>query len=150
VLVADDVAVHALLWQGQEPDASVESVDEHRRDDHRVLADAARQLDEYFAGERTAFDLPLAPCGTTFQLAAWEVLRSIPYGHSISYGEQAARLGDRRKARAVGAANGKNPIPVIVPCHRVRGANGHLTGFAGGLELKAWLLDHEQRVRVGG
>ena len=91
--------------------------------------------------------MPLAPHGTAFQLAAWQALRTIPYGETVSYGEQARRLGDARKARAVGAANGRNPLPIVVPCHRVVGANGHLTGFGGGIECKAWLLDHERAVR---
>jgi methylated-DNA-[protein]-cysteine S-methyltransferase len=116
--------------------------------DHPVLDAAARQLREYFAGERTEFDLPLAPAGTEFQRMAWTALRSIPFGETISYGEQARRLGDKNKSRAVGAANGKNPIPIVVPCHRVVGANGHLTGFAGGIDVKAWLLDHELAVRT--
>jgi methylated-DNA-[protein]-cysteine S-methyltransferase len=112
-----------------------------------VLGQASTQLREYFAGERFEFDVPLAPRGTPFQLAAWQALRTIPYGETISYGEQARRLGDRNLARAVGAANGRNPLPIIVPCHRVVGANGHLTGFGGGIECKAWLLDHERAVR---
>ena len=111
------------------------------------MAQAAAELGEYFAGDRQTFDVPLAPRGTEFQLAAWLALRTIPYGETVSYGEQARRLGDARKARAVGAANGRNPLPIIVPCHRVVGANGHLTGFGGGIECKAWLLDHERDVR---
>jgi methylated-DNA-[protein]-cysteine S-methyltransferase len=117
--------------------------------EHAVLDEAVRQLDEYFAGERVDFDLPLEPAGTPFQRQAWTALSTIPYGETISYGEQAMRLGDRNKSRAVGAANGKNPLPIVVPCHRVIGANGHLTGFGGGLDIKAWLLDHELRVRAG-
>lgn len=109
------------------------------------LGDAAAQLQEYFAGERTTFDLPLDPVGTSFQLAVWEVLRTIPFGETISYGEQARRLGDRRKARAVGAANGRNPLPIVVPCHRVIGADGRLVGFSSGLDAKRWLLAHERR-----
>ncbi len=116
--------------------------------EHAVLDETVRQLDEYFAGDRLEFDLPLEPNGTPFQREAWSALSTIPYGETISYGEQARRLGDRNKSRAVGAANGKNPIPIVVPCHRVVGANGHLTGFGGGLGVKAWLLDHEQRVRA--
>ena len=112
-----------------------------------ILAAASDQLAEYFDGDRTEFDVPLDPVGTEFQQAAWTALRTIPYGETISYGEQAARVGDRRKARAVGAANGRNPISIIVPCHRVVGSNGSLTGFAGGLDNKAWLLDHERSVR---
>jgi len=90
------------------------------------------------------------PVGTDFQRSAWDALRTIPYGTTVSYGEQAERMGDRRKARAVGAANGRNPISIIVPCHRVVGANGALTGFAGGVDTKAWLLDHEQRMTSRG
>ncbi len=102
-----------------------------------------KQLGEYFRGERKKFDLDLAPEGTRFQLAAWRQLRRIPYGETISYGEQAKRMGSPRAARAVGAANGKNPISIIVPCHRVIGANGSLTGFGGGLDKKKKLLDLE-------
>ena len=116
--------------------------------DHPVLATVVRQLEEYFAGLRTEFDLPLDPSGTDFQQLVWRALRDIPYGETITYGEQAARLGDKNNSRAVGAANGKNPIPIVVPCHRVVGSNGHLTGFAGGLDTKAWLLDHEFQVRA--
>jgi len=113
-----------------------------------ILRVTADQLREYFAGMRTTFDLPLDPRGTPFQQAVWGVLREIPYGKTISYGEQARRLGDPRKARAVGAANGRNPIPIIVPCHRVIGADGSLTGFAAGTDAKAWLLGHESRSSV--
>jgi methylated-DNA-[protein]-cysteine S-methyltransferase len=114
--------------------------------DHPVLVEAARQLAEYFAGERQEFDLPLRPAGTEFQLAAWRALTRIPYGRTVSYGEQARRLGLAGKARAIGAANGRNPLPIVVPCHRVIGADGRLVGFGGGLEVKAWLLDHERRI----
>lgn len=101
------------------------------------------QLNEYFAGRRTTFDLPLEPRGTDFQLSVWELLRKIPYGVTTSYGELARRLGDPKATRAVGAANGANPIPIIVPCHRVVGSKGELTGFGGGIERKRWLLEHE-------
>lgn len=109
----------------------------------RILRDAREQLDAYFAGERTTFDLPLAAAGTPFQERVWEALRSIPFGHTTSYGEIAIRMGEPKAVRAVGAANGRNPIPIIVPCHRVIGANGDLTGFGGGIERKRWLLEHE-------
>ena len=109
-----------------------------------VLHAALLQLEQYFAGQRREFDLPLDPVGTEFQLSAWLQLRRIPYGATISYGEQARRLGDVNKSRAVGAANGRNPISIIVPCHRVVGTNGALVGFAAGLDAKAWLLRHEQ------
>ena len=93
--------------------------------------------------------MPLDPHGTAFQLAAWKLLRTIPFGETVSYGEQARTMGDVRKARAVGAANGRNPLSIIVPCHRVVGSDGSLTGFGGGIEAKAWLLDHEKRVIAG-
>ena len=105
----------------------------------RVLA----QLDEYFSGARHAFRLPLAPAGTAFQLAVWEALRAIPYGQTVSYTELARRLGNAGSARAVGLANGANPLPIIVPCHRVIGADGSLTGFGGGLHIKRALLSLE-------
>jgi methylated-DNA-[protein]-cysteine S-methyltransferase len=108
-----------------------------------VLDRARRQLDEYFAGARTAFDLPLDPAGSAFERRVWDALRVIPYGTTVSYSEVARRLGDVRATRAVGAANGKNPIPIIVPCHRVVGARGELTGYGGGLDRKRWLLEHE-------
>jgi methylated-DNA-[protein]-cysteine S-methyltransferase len=108
-----------------------------------VLARTRQQLTEYFAGARTTFDLPLDPPGTPFQREVWDALRTIPYGATTSYSELAQRLGDPRATRAVGAANGKNPIPIIVPCHRVVGARGELTGFGGGLDRKRWLLEHE-------
>ena len=111
------------------------------------LAEAQRQLEEYFGGKRFEFDLPLAPEGTTFQQQAWQALREIPYGETRSYQQQAERLGDARFARAVGHANGRNPISIIVPCHRVLGKNGKLTGFASGVDKKAKLLELETRYR---
>src|SRR2546428_775110 len=117
--------------------------DDERKPPSSHLARACEQLAEYFAKARTAFDLPLDPPGTPFQRRVWSALRIIPYGTTVSYGELARRLGDVRATRAVGAANGKNPIPIIVPCHRVIGARGELTGFGGGLDRKRWLLEHE-------
>ncbi|MBM3673690.1 MAG: methylated-DNA--[protein]-cysteine S-methyltransferase [Actinobacteria bacterium] len=108
-----------------------------------ALVSLVRQLDEYFAGERTEFELALAPEGTPFQLEVWEALRAIPYGETISYGELASRVGRPGAARAVGAANGRNPLSIVVPCHRVIGANGTLTGFGGGLGWKRCLLELE-------
>ena len=108
-----------------------------------VLARTREQLNEYFARTRTTFDLPLDPAGSAFERRVWDALRAIPYGSTMSYGEVARRLGDPRATRAVGAANGKNAIPIIVPCHRVVGARGELTGFGGGLDRKRWLLEHE-------
>lgn len=104
---------------------------------------AVGQLEEYFAGTRTDFDLPLAPAGTPFQQRVWTALRDIPYGATESYGSLARRLGAPGASRAVGLANGRNPIPIVVPCHRVIGSTGTLTGYAGGVERKRWLLDHE-------
>jgi len=103
------------------------------------------QLAAYLAGERTAFDLPLAPVGTPFQLAVWGALRQIPYGETVSYGEIARQIGRPGASRAVGLANGANPIAIIVPCHRVVGSNGSLTGYGGGIERKRFLLDLERR-----
>ena len=108
--------------------------------DHPVLAAARRQLLEHFAGERTDFDLPLAPPGTAFQQRVWEELRRIPYGTTTTYGELARRLGDPKCVRAVGLANGRNPIAVVVPCHRVIGSDGKLRGYAAGVERKQRLL----------
>jgi len=110
------------------------------------LAPAATQLSEYFAGERTEFDLPLSPEGTVFQQRVWAMLREIPYGETTTYGTIARELGDPKTVRAVGLANGRNPIAVIIPCHRVIGADGSLTGFGGGLDRKRALLDHEAGV----
>jgi methylated-DNA-[protein]-cysteine S-methyltransferase len=116
-----------------------------RRDDHPVLAEASRQLAAYFARELKEFDLPLEPRGTPFQQQVWAQLRGIGYGETASYGEIAHRLGKTNAAsRAVGLANGQNPIPIVVPCHRVIGANGTLTGYAGGIERKQRLLQLEQ------
>lgn len=116
----------------------------------RLLAAARDQVAAYFAGELTAFDLPLAPEGTPFQQQVWAALRAIPYGETISYGELARRIGNIRAVRAVSAANGRNPLAVIVPCHRVIGADGSLTGFGGGIARKKILLAHEARVRARG
>jgi methylated-DNA-[protein]-cysteine S-methyltransferase len=106
-----------------------------------------RQLDEYFDGRRTVFTVPLRLVGTPFQVAVWEALLQVPYGATTTYGDLAARLGRPTASRAVGAANGRNPVSVIVPCHRLVGADGGLTGYGWGVERKAWLLAHEQAVR---
>jgi methylated-DNA-[protein]-cysteine S-methyltransferase len=115
------------------------AVDRWRRDDDRFAA-ARAQLAAYFAGELRAFDLPLAPRGTPFQLRVWQGLRGLPYGATVSYGRLAERIGSPGGARAVGLANGRNPISIVVPCHRVIGADGTLTGYGGGLDRKRWLL----------
>jgi methylated-DNA-[protein]-cysteine S-methyltransferase len=111
--------------------------------EYPVLREAARQLDEYFGRRRMSFDLPLAPQGTDFEQSVWRELLKIPYGETRSYRQIAQQLGDAKKVRAVGRANGHNRIAIIIPCHRVIGSNGHLTGFAGGLEWKRQLLQLE-------
>jgi methylated-DNA-[protein]-cysteine S-methyltransferase len=116
------------------------------RDGEPVLDEAVRQLTAWFAGDRTSFELPLRPKGTPFQLAVWKALREIPYGETRSYREVAGGLELPKAVRAVGAANGRNPISIVVPCHRVIGASGALTGYGGGLERKRWLLAHEREV----
>lgn len=136
-LVASERGLRRILWPG-EPGAG---------GDPAVLAAAARQLREYFDGSRTAFELPLELDGTDFQRRAWLALAEIPYGETRSYGEQARRLGVPRAARAVGAANGANPLPIVLPCHRLVGADGSLTGFGGGLDVKRRLLEHEAATR---
>ena len=112
-------------------------------EDLSAFAAVRRQLDAYFGGTLRRFDIPLAPRGTEFQLAVWEALTHIPYGETITYSDLAIRIGNPAAVRAVGAANGANPIPIVVPCHRVIGADGSLTGFGGGLDTKRWLLRHE-------
>lgn len=111
----------------------------------RCLSDVKQQLDEYFQGTRTIFDVKLCPHGTQFQLDVLKTLQKIPYGETRSYGEIAESIGRPKAVRAVGAANGRNPLPIVIPCHRVIGSNGSLTGFGGGIETKKYLLDLEQR-----
>jgi methylated-DNA-[protein]-cysteine S-methyltransferase len=115
-------------------------------EDDTPFVDVRHQLDEYFQGTRTTFDVPLRLAGTRFQVEVWSALREIPYGQTIGYGELARRIGRPTAARAVGAANGHNPISIIVPCHRVIGGDGSLTGYGWGIECKAWLLGHEHAI----
>jgi methylated-DNA-[protein]-cysteine S-methyltransferase len=129
------------LWLPDSDDAQPVAVPRPR---DPLLQQCIEQLHEYFAGTRRAFDLPLEPAGTPFQKLAWDALLTIPYGETRSYGEQAAKIGRPHASRAVGAANGKNPISIIIPCHRVIGASGKLTGYGGGLPMKQWLLEHER------
>jgi methylated-DNA-[protein]-cysteine S-methyltransferase len=138
-LLGGDAGLRAVLWRG---DPRFEAA----AGSHPVLDEAAAQLGEYFAGERRSFDVPLDLVGTPFQLDAWRALAEIPYGTTVAYGEQARPLGCPGSARAVGAANGRNPLSIVLPCHRLVGANGALTGYAGGLEVKRALLEHEARV----
>jgi len=143
-LVASDVGLRAILWPNDDP-RRVPGIAEAKKGTNLVIESTIRQLNEYFAGTRHDFDVPLDAVGTEFQHRVWRVLRSIPYGETMSYGEQATVLGDPNKARAVGTANGRNPISIVVPCHRVIGANGSLTGFAGGIKAKKFLLDLEKK-----
>lgn len=141
-LIASDTGLVAVLWENDDP-LRVKLGDMDDDVDHPVLVAARTQLTEYFAGQRRAFDLPLDFRGTDFQKSVWAQLLAIPFGETRSYGEIAVALGSPTASRAVGAANGRNPISIIAPCHRVVGTSGALTGFAGGLQAKAFLLRHE-------
>lgn len=141
LLIGDGTHLRGLWFEGHE-EWPPKQPDWHW--DEAPFRAVRRQLDEYFSGERRAFELPLAPQGTPFQQRVWTELQKIPYGVTISYGELATRLGDAKAARAVGLANGRNPISIVVPCHRVIGTNGALTGYGGGIENKRWLLVHER------
>lgn len=143
-LVASDNGLAAILWQNDRPSRVRlgELIEDER---HPVLVETARQLGEYFAGKRKTFSVALDMRGTRFQKDVWEALLAIPFGETRSYADLAKRLRNPQATRAVGAANGRNPISIIVPCHRVIGSSGKLTGFAGGLDIKALLLDLEQK-----
>ncbi len=147
VIAADDAGVRHIRFERERHAIRVEG--EWQRDAAR-LAFVRVQLEEYFAGARRTFDLPLAPVGSPFQLRVWEALREIPYGRTVSYSDVARKIADLESVRAVGAANGRNPLPIVVPCHRVIGADGSLVGFGGGLPRKRWLLAHEGAVAGDG
>jgi len=138
-LVGSDKGLAAILWENDNP-KRVRVRDYVERADHPVLVETEQQLGEYFAGKRHTFSVPLDLLGTDFQKEVWSVLTTIPYGETLTYSDIARRLGNEKAVRAVGAANGRNPVSIVVPCHRVIGATGDLTGFAGGLEAKAQLL----------
>lgn len=141
LLVGDEEALHGLYMQdGRRP---LRIADAWQSADE-PFAGVRRQLGEYFGGDRVAFDLPLAPRGSAFERRVWRALVDIPYGETTSYGELAGRVGRPGAARAVGAANGRNPISIVVPCHRVIGADGSLTGYGGGLDRKRFLLELER------
>jgi methylated-DNA-[protein]-cysteine S-methyltransferase len=142
-LVASDKGLVAILWEKDNP-RRVPLSNLVENDQHPVLVETQRQLEEYFAGKRKSFSIALDMRGTRFQKDVWEALLAIPYGETRSYGQLAKQLGKPRATRAVGAANGRNPVSIIVPCHRVIGSSGKLTGFAGGLEAKAHLLSLER------
>jgi methylated-DNA-[protein]-cysteine S-methyltransferase len=142
-LVATDGLLSGLYMEQQRHRPAQETFGEPEPE---PFTEVVHQLEEYFAGDRTQFDLPVALAGTAFQRRVWAALREIPYGETVSYGQLAERLGQPAASRAVGLANGKNPIGIIVPCHRVVGANGDLTGYGGGIERKRFLLDLERDV----
>ena len=138
-LVASDAGLAAILWQNDRPNRVVLDL-ETEDSSHPVLRETERQLGEYFAGRRNRFDLPLDPVGTAFQRKVWRALLTIPFGETRSYQQIATQVGHPKAVRAVGAANGRNPVSIVAPCHRVVGSTGTLTGFAGGLDAKARLL----------
>ncbi len=141
-LVGSDDGLAAILWENDRPGRVRLNIAAEDRD-HAVLLEAERQLREYFAGRRKQFELPLAPAGTPFQQKVWDALLKIPFGETRSYSQIARQIGHPGAARAVGAANGRNPLSIVAPCHRVIGSTGKLTGFAGGLETKSHLLTLE-------
>ena len=146
LLAGDEAGLRLICFPSEQSKRTPQP--DWRRDD-APFAEALRQLRAYFAGELLDFDLALAPEGTAFQLAVWQALRRIPYGETVSYGEVARAIGRPTASRAVGAANGRNPLPIVIPCHRVIGSTGKLTGFGGGLDTKAALLALEG-VPTGG
>ena len=141
-IAADDAGLRHIEFQEGDRALAIPDHWQHRPN-HPLLLETKTQLGAYFAGKRTHFDLPLAPRGSAFQKEVWEALCRIPHGQVVSYGELARRLERPKASRAVGAANGRNPIAIVVPCHRVIGSSGKLTGYAGGLPIKRWLLDLE-------
>lgn len=141
-LVANEIGLAAILWEN-DPPGRVPLGELTDDGDHPILLQASRELEEYFAGTRRSFTVPLDPAGTHFQKRVWTALLTIPYGETRSYGELARQIGNPKAARAVGAANAKNPLSIITPCHRAIGSNGTLTGFAGGLATKRFLLSLE-------
>lgn len=140
-IAASDKGLHAIEFR--ENRHPVKRGADWHPGDHAVLRKTRQQLDEYFAGKRQLFDLPLSPSGTDFQRKVWTTLATIPYGETISYAQLASRIGKPGAMRAVGSANGRNPLPIVLPCHRVIGADGSLTGFGGGLPTKQFLLKLE-------
>jgi len=143
-LVGSDRGLAAVLWEDDDP-SRVRLGERKEQASHPVLVQAQQQLEQYFAGKRRKFTVKLDPAGTDFQTRVWNALRTIPFGETRSYGQIADQIGSCKAVRAVGAANGANPLSIIVPCHRVIGADGKLTGFAGGLAVKARLLALESQ-----
>jgi methylated-DNA-[protein]-cysteine S-methyltransferase len=144
LLGRDDVGLRLIRFEGPAEAGPHVPARVGAGPDDNLFEDVVAQLTEYFAGTRRQFELPLAPAGTPFQQRVWAALLDIPYGQTISYGELAARIGQKSASRAVGLANGRNPLPIVIPCHRVIGANGKLTGYGGGLPIKERLLALER------
>jgi methylated-DNA-[protein]-cysteine S-methyltransferase len=149
IIMSSSQGLHAVLWENdcENPRYKTILTQLHSSNKEKTIVQTIKQLTEYFDGKRKIFDLPLVMHGTDFQRKAWQQLQKIPYAETLSYGEQAQKMGDKNKARAVGAANGSNPISIIIPCHRVNGGNGKLIGFRGGVEKKAFLLELEKMHR---
>lgn len=144
-LITSSEGLHAILWENERENITHEKIISslQRSKNEKTIIQTKKQLAQYFQGKRKKFDLPLVIKGTDFQIQAWQQLLKIPYAKTISYAEQAKKIGDKNKARAVGMANGLNPISIVIPCHRVIGSNGHLVGFGGGIDKKAFLLKLE-------
>lgn len=145
-VVASDAGVRYVMFENDAHPKSFANMSIVDDASHHVAAATAQQLNEYIAGDRTGFDVPLDLVGTEFQVQAWRALADIPFGSTATYAQQAASIGRPTATRAIGAANGRNPVVVVLPCHRVIGADGSLTGFGGGLPVKKWLLEHEAHV----
>jgi len=142
-ICANDDAITAVAFPGDI------ATPDNEPQPNELVRRAMDQLQDYFSGQRKGFDLPLNPAGTAFQQSVWQALLTVPYGRTASYGEIAAAIGNAKASRAVGLANGRNPIAIVVPCHRIIGRNGSLTGYGGGLDRKRWLLTHERGARPG-
>lgn len=145
-IITSTAGLHAILWDIDCKNINIKKIIDRlsQNKTEKTIVTTKNQLAEYFKGQRTVFDLPLVLHGTDFQIQAWKQLQKIPYATTITYTEQAEKIGNRNKRRAVGMANGLNPISIIIPCHRVIGSNGHLVGFAGGIDKKAYLLELEK------
>lgn len=145
-IVASDAGLRYVMFDNDAHPKPVDTLAVTDDENHPIVALTAAQLAEYFNGTRSRFDIPLDLVGTEFQVAAWKSLASVPFGTTTSYAKQAASIGRPTATRAIGAANGRNPVVIVLPCHRIVGADGSLTGFGGGLPTKQWLLQHEQKV----
>ena len=143
-VIGSDLGIRFVMFANDAHPKPLERLHISNTEIHDSVNEAITQLKEYFAGSRHDFELSLDLQGTEFQVAAWNALADIPYGRTASYGQQAASIGRPKAVRAIGGANGRNPVAIVLPCHRIVGADGSLTGFGGGIDVKKWLLDHEQ------